>query len=129
VCESFQKLKDTIGVIDIRDFDHQLEVKSPQEETKYIPTSTTIKTDSIYPGELNPRVDASMSGMLSRNRAPSTDKYGQRKPGLVPINSQYPMYNGQSPSMAQGYPGMEQPLDTMNASRPYPPSVLPTIKA
>ena len=136
ISESFQKLKETpgIGILDIRDFDHQPEIRTSLEETKLLPTNTAIKIEPIHTGEPNPRTDSSMSGMLLKNRIPlQTEKHTQRKPGYVPTQrgSQYPICNGQSHSVPQGFPKhpetieTQPPLDFMGPSRPisYPPSV------
>jgi len=101
--------------LDIRDFDHQPEIRTSLEETKVPPTNTAIKIESMNTGEPNSRTDISMSGMLSKNRMPSSiEKYSQRKSGPVPIQggSQYPIYNGQSPSVAQGFPKYSENMET-----------------
>lgn len=138
--DNLKKLHGIISDINLHDIDQLPEPKAPNEELKGVSLNSTVKTEPMHDIGANPRPDFSMSTMISRTRAPTApDKYMQRKSGpmmqpAMQASPQFPMYNGQSPSMSQGpsrYQDansmeLQQPTESIGSARSmqYPPSVI-----
>eukprot|EP00826_Nyctotherus_ovalis_P014737 TRINITY_DN1412_c0_g1_i6.p1 TRINITY_DN1412_c0_g1~~TRINITY_DN1412_c0_g1_i6.p1 ORF type:complete len:429 (+),score=32.19 TRINITY_DN1412_c0_g1_i6:341-1627(+) len=128
--ETLRKLENAVRVLDLKDFNQTVELK-PYEELKGI-SNPPVKTEPSYEVAPNQRMDKAMSSMVSRNHAPVMgDKYGQKRAGHIhmPPGAQFPIYNGQSPSMHQGgvprYPEagtveVQPPAEAVNFSRSAP---------